>query len=105
MTGVPLVTSGFDTPFGHLSVIASPDDGVVRGAGFGPVRNVASQLHSRFGMRGWENGDVPEVSRAVHAWLDGDASLLASVPIEQPGGPFFQEVWATLRTVPSGQVV
>lgn len=105
MTGVPLVTRAFDTPFGHLSVLASPDDGTVRAAGFGSVRDVASQLHTSIGVRGWEPGDMPVVDRAVQAWLDGDASLLASVPVEQPGGPFFQDVWATLRTVPSGEVV
>lgn len=105
MTGVPLVSSAFYTPFGQLNVLASPDDGVVRAAGFKSLRDIASQLHTSIGMRGWETGDLPEVTRAVQAWLDGDASLLTTVPVSQPGGPFFQELWAALRTVPSGQVV
>lgn len=105
MTGVPLVTSAYDTPFGQLSVFATSDDGVVHAAGFGSLRDVASQLHTSVGVRGWESGDVPDVSRAVYAWLAGDASMLTSVPVSQPGGPFFQHVWTALRSVPAGQVV
>lgn len=105
MTAVPLVTSAYDTPFGQLNVLATPEDGVVRAAGFGPPRTVTSQLHTRLGARGWESGDLPDVGRAVQAWLGGDSSELTRVPVQQPGGPFFQQVWALLRTVPSGQVV
>ena len=105
MTAVSLVTSAYDTPFGQLTVLATPDDGVVRAAGFGHLRDVATQLDTRLGARGWEPGDLPLVARAIELWLDGDASELMNIPVAQPGGPFFQQVWALLRTVPSGQVV
>lgn len=105
MTGVPLVTATFDTPFGELNVLATPEDSVVRAAGFKPMRDIAARLHTRFGVRGWGPGDLPGVTHAIAAWLDGDASALPTVAVEQPGGPFFQEVWETLRSLPSGQVV
>lgn len=105
MTGVPLVTSAYGTPFGELNVLATPEDGVVRAAGFRPLGEIASQLHTRFGVRGWGPGDLPDVTRAVASWLDGDAIAIVTIPIEQPGGPFFQEVWAALRSVPAGQVI
>lgn len=105
MTAVPLVTSAFETPFGQLHALATPEDGVVRAAGFGQRWDVASQLDTRLALRGWEPGELPLVSRAVQAWLEGDADELMTVPVAQLGGPFFQQVWAVLRTVPGGQVV
>lgn len=105
MTAVPLVTSAYDTPFGQLNVLATPEDGVVRAAGFGHPRDAAAQVSTRLGVRGWEQGDLPHVSRAIQLWLDGDASELTTIPVAQPGGPFFQQVWALVRTVPSGHVV
>ena len=105
MTSVPLVTASYSTPFGELNVFASPDGGVVRAAGFKPMPDVASQLPTALGARGWSPGELPDVTRAVVAWLDGDSSWLTTVPVEQPGGPFFQEVWAALRSLPGGHVV
>ena len=105
MTRVPLLTSAYKTPFGELNVLATPEDEVVRAAGFRPLRDIASQLHTSFGTRGWTPGELPDVSRAIAAWLDGDARMLSSVPIDQPGGPFFQEVWTTLRALPAGHVI
>ena len=105
MTLAALVTSAYETPFGQLNVLATPGDGVVRAAGFRPLSDIASQLHSDFGARGWAPGNLPHVAQAVTAWLAGDTNALAAVPVEQPGGPFFQAVWAQLRALPGGQVV
>lgn len=105
MTSVPLVTASFSTPFGELNVFASPDDHVVRAAGFKPMQDVAFQLPTAMGTRGWGPGELPDVARAVAAWLAGDAGALATVRVEQSGGPFFQDVWAALRSLPGGQVV
>lgn len=105
MTVHPLVTAGFDTPFGDLHVLVSPEDAVVRAAGFRPLRDVAAGLPSVLAARGWEAGEMPHVEHAVDAWLDGDADAVTTVAVDQPGGPFFQEVWAALRSVPGGEVV
>lgn len=105
MTRAPLLASAFDTPFGQLHVLTTPEDGVVHAAGFGSFHDVAAHVPTDLGARGWELADVLRVSQAVGAWLAGDASELMTVPVAQAGGPFFQQVWSALRTVPSGQVV
>lgn len=105
MSASPLVTAAYDTPFGELNVIVTPVDGVVRAAGFRPLRDVAAGLRADLSARGWEPGEIPEVAHAIRAWLEGDADAVTAVPVDQPGGPFFQEVWETLRSVPGGEVV
>lgn len=105
MTQTRLVAMAYDTPFGDLNVLATPDDGIVRGAGFLQVHDVFARVARDGGFGGWQWGDVAHVTDAVRAWLDGDARALADVPVQQPGGPFFQELWAALRTVPSAEVV
>lgn len=100
-----LVTWAYATPFGTLTVIATPEDGVVRASGFRSLAATAETLPAR--LRRWPltEGDVPAVTRAIAAWLEGDGSLLGSVPAEQDGGPFHQAAWAALREVPSGTAV
>jgi methylated-DNA-[protein]-cysteine S-methyltransferase len=42
------------------------------------------------------------VVRAVERYAAGDLSALDGVPVEQPGGPFFQQAWAAMRAIPAG---
>ncbi|MFW2512458.1 methylated-DNA--[protein]-cysteine S-methyltransferase [Demequina sp. SO4-13] len=105
MTLDPLVSTAHATPFGEVNVLVTPEDGVVRAAGFRPLRDVAFGLRADLSTRGWVAGEAPEIDDAVVRWLGGDADAIATVPVDQPGGPFFQEVWAALRSVPGGQVV
>ncbi|NTV39324.1 MAG: methylated-DNA--[protein]-cysteine S-methyltransferase [Demequinaceae bacterium] len=97
-----LIHALFETPFGELNVFASAD-GVVRASGFRGIGDIASQLASPWRGRDWIDGDLPVVSEAVSRWLEGDGDALASVPVAQDGGPFFQQVWETLRHVPGGE--
>ncbi len=105
MTALPLVAAAYDTPFGELNVLATSEDGVVRAAGFLHVQELAARVPGDIGVLGWRAGVLPQVASAVSAWVDGDVDALSAVDVEQPGGPFFQEVWATLRGVPGGEVV
>ncbi|WP_062318717.1 methylated-DNA--[protein]-cysteine S-methyltransferase [Demequina maris] len=105
MAEAPLVASSYDTPFGTLTVLATPEDGVVRSSGFRPMRDTVAALPSHLQARGLVDGDMPVVADAVDAWLAGDGDAITHVPAEQDGGPFFQELWAQLRTVPSGSSV
>lgn len=97
-----LTHARFDTPVGELSVFAS-DDGVVRAAGFGSDPHVAAQLPARLLADGWSEGTLPHVRDAVEAWLDGDSSAVATIPVTQDGGPFFQDVWEATRGITPGQ--
>ncbi|WP_062519550.1 methylated-DNA--[protein]-cysteine S-methyltransferase [Demequina silvatica] len=105
MTDSPLVASSFPTPFGVLTALVTPEDGVVRSSGFRSMRDTVAALPVRLQARGWVEGDLPRVSEAVDAWLAGDGDAITRVPVHQEGGPFFQELWAQLRTVPSGSSV
>lgn len=97
-----LTHARFETPVGDLSVFAG-EDGVVRAAGFRPGAQVAAQLPSDLVADGWSEGALPHVREAVEAWLDGDGSAIATVPVSQEGGPFFQEVWEATRGIVPGQ--
>ena len=105
MIDSPLIAASYETPFGTLTVLLTPEDGVVRSSGFRTMLDTASALPSRLQTRGRVEGDQPDVSAAVAAWLEGDADAITGVPAAQDGGPFFQEAWAQLRAVPGGTVV
>ncbi len=92
----------FETPVGDLNVFAG-DDGVVRAAGFRPGAQVAAQLPAELLADGWSGGTLPHVREAVEAWLDGDGDAIATVPVSQAGGPFFQDVWRATRGIVPGE--
>ncbi|WP_082092182.1 methylated-DNA--[protein]-cysteine S-methyltransferase [Demequina pelophila] len=105
MIATPLVSARYETPFGDLHVLTTPDDGVVRASGFQALRDCVAALAPEFAARGHAPGEQPTVADAVAAWLAGDGDALARVPVEQSGGPFLQEVWERLRAVPGGTTV
>jgi methylated-DNA-[protein]-cysteine S-methyltransferase len=100
----PLDAVEVDTPFGLFVAFVSPENGAVRLSGFGHPHEVSHSLDPSLAVRGWNERDVPEVSRAVRAWLDGEGGALAEVPVLQVGGAFMQRVWLALRGVPAGEV-
>ncbi|WP_062210808.1 methylated-DNA--[protein]-cysteine S-methyltransferase [Demequina oxidasica] len=102
---LPLVAAEYDTPFGDLAVLVSPEDGTVRSAGFHAAADMALRVAPSQRGRGWEPGDLPHIDAAVAAWLSGDGSLLRDIDVQQEGGPFFQEVWETMRDVPNGETI
>ncbi|NYI40184.1 methylated-DNA--[protein]-cysteine S-methyltransferase [Demequina lutea] len=98
----PLLHASYGTPFGVLHVLASAD-GTVRASGFRGVGDIAAQLAPPWQGCGWIDAALPAVDSAVKRWLAGDGDALASVPVAQAGGPFFQKVWETLRHLPAGE--
>lgn len=102
MSVPPLTAAAVDTPFGTLHILATPEDDAVRAAGFGARAEVLASLPSRLTARGVVEGGLPAAIEAVEAWLAGEGDALSTVPVEQDGGPFSQEVWRLVREVPSG---
>ncbi|TFV52485.1 methylated-DNA--[protein]-cysteine S-methyltransferase [Blastococcus sp. TF02A-35] len=49
-----------------------------------------------------EEPDLPVLS-AVEAFVDGDVTAIDRVPVAQRSGPFLEEAWQVLRTVPAGR--
>lgn len=99
-----LTLGAYETPFGDLAVVTSPD-GAVRFATFRGPRAALADLprHVRGGAGEVVEGEQPAVARAIDAWLDGDGSLLTEVPVAQEGSPYFAQVWEAVRTIPTGE--
>lgn len=106
-----LLATSVPAPAGDLAFVLTPEDGVVRAAGFSPVDDVASRLPDALAVRGVRVVPADEldahpvlagVVRAVERYATGDLAALDEVPVEQAGGPFFQRAWAAMRAIPAG---
>lgn len=97
----PLIVASHPTPVGPLTVATEPGTFVVRAASFGTL----AQLARRLGEEAWIEGDQRAVADAVAGWVAGDDLALMTLPVRQDGGPFAQEVWAQMRSVPAGRTV
>lgn len=99
-----------DTPVGPLYVLV--DDAVVGVTAAGQEAPWAV-VGAAFGAAGESmppvvpaaTGVLADVARAVAAWSAHGDDSLGSVPVSQPGGPFRQRVWQSLRSVPAGDVI
>jgi methylated-DNA-[protein]-cysteine S-methyltransferase len=88
------------TGAGQLSLLAR--DGVAVAAGFAPVDEMAARLAEEdLKVR----RDLGTLSRAVAAYFAGEITALDDLPVEQPGGDFFQAAWKAMRDVPAGETV
>jgi len=105
----PLEALELATPVGTLAVLVTPEDGVVRAAGFTPVAEQQGRLPAVLAARGARpgsaDGPAAAVVAAVAAYSDGETGALDAVPVAQPGGAFLQRAWLALREVPPGTTV
>ena len=111
MSTEPLLATTVPAPAGDLTFVLTPEDGVVRVAGFSPLVDVAERIPESLAARGLDvvapedvadHPTLEPVVRAVERYAAGDVTALDDVPVEQPGGPFFQRAWAAMRAVPAG---
>jgi len=94
------------TPAGMLAVLSTPEDGVVRAAGFVSPAELAARLSPDLRVRGTTTGSrTGSIAQAVEAYSDGDLQALDGMAVEQAGGPFLQQAWRALRAVPAGTTV
>jgi methylated-DNA-[protein]-cysteine S-methyltransferase len=93
------------TPAGDLTVLLTPEDGVVRASGFtgadALTARLAPELRAR-GTDGHPSAAGQPVADAVQAWSTGALDALDAVPVAQPGGPFLQEAWRVMRDIRPG---
>lgn len=103
MAAPPLEALLLPTPGGELAVLLTPEDDVVRAAGFCSadvlLARTAPDLAARGAVPAPARGPVAD---AVAAYGDGQLAALDGVPVDQPGGPFLQAAWLALRAVPAG---
>ncbi|GAA2721846.1 methylated-DNA--[protein]-cysteine S-methyltransferase [Cellulomonas aerilata] len=112
MSTAPLLATTVPAPAGDLTFVLTPEDGVVRVAGFSPLTDVVARIPATLSARDVEFvapedvADHPTLEtavRAVQRYAAGDLGALDAVPVEQPGGPFFQQAWAAMRAIPAGR--
>lgn len=102
----PLSALVLPTPAGALSVLFSPEDEVVRAAGFAPVAEMTARLSPQVRLRGvTEVAATGAVAEAVRRYADGELRALDSVRVEQPGGPFTQRAWQVMRDIAPGETL
>ena len=108
-----LLATSLPTPAGRLGVVLEAD-GTVRAAGFGELEGVLARLLLTDGslevrvVQPTDLADQPGASAtvaAVERYSAGEAGALDMVPVRQPGGIFFQEVWRLMRQVHPGDTV
>jgi methylated-DNA-[protein]-cysteine S-methyltransferase len=46
---------------------------------------------------------IAGVSEAIDAYVAGDGGALDRVPVQQPGGEFYQAAWQAMRQIPPGE--
>ena len=49
--------------------------------------------------------DLGPLSARLAAYFDGGLAAIDDLPVEQPGGDFFQAAWKVMREVPAGETI
>ncbi|WOQ16612.1 methylated-DNA--[protein]-cysteine S-methyltransferase [Raineyella sp. W15-4] len=92
------------TPFGAFTAFWTPDDEVLRACGFGELSDIAPVLPRsarRLPVR--PNDGASAIQRAVSDVLDGDLDAFGALRVNQPGTPFRQSCWSSLRASAAGE--
>jgi len=94
------------TPPGPFTVVVADDDGrdVVLASGWtADVADLLPVVHRSLRPAAVE--EVPDlpVLKSVEAFFAGDLAAIDDVVVRQRSGPFLQEAWEVLRTVPAGR--
>lgn len=111
MNDAPLIRIGIDLVGARFEALVTPEDDVVRAAGFvGQPDALEQRLIARVPALA-ERGVRPDaiatgpVAAALHAYANGRLEALNEIAVEQPASPFRGEVWRALREVPPGAPV
>ena len=101
MAPIPAATT-ITTPFGPFTILAR-DAGVLAAGFTDDVAALLPLVHPMLRTPG--DADLDLMTKAVHAYFDGDLTAIDAIPVEQRGGPFLTQGWAALRAVPAGTPV
>jgi methylated-DNA-[protein]-cysteine S-methyltransferase len=103
---MPARTATVSTPPGPFTVIVDEDaDGreVVLASGWtADVADLLPVVHRSLRPASTERVDDLLVLKTVDAFFSGDVAAIDDVVVRQRSGPFLQEAWEVLRTVPAG---
>ncbi|MCW2637394.1 MAG: methylated-DNA/protein-cysteinemethyltransferase [Blastococcus sp.] len=94
------------TPPGPFTAIVSTDEAgqdVVLASGWtADIADLLPVVHRTLRPAGTERVEDLAVLDAVQKYFAGDVTAIDEVPVRQRSGPFLQEAWEVLRTVPAG---
>jgi methylated-DNA-[protein]-cysteine S-methyltransferase len=102
MTPPPARCATVDTPPGPFTVVVDPDDAVLASGWTADVGELLPVVHRSLRPAAVEPVAHLPVLDAVAAFLAGDVAAVAGIPVRQRSGPFLEEAWVVLRTVPAG---
>ncbi len=84
------------TPVGPFTILARQE--TVLAAGF--TADARALLVPAEKAQG--DADLDRITKAVHAYFEGDLTAIDEIAVEQAGGPFLTAAWTALRKVPAG---
>ncbi|MGH3735105.1 MAG: methylated-DNA--[protein]-cysteine S-methyltransferase [Micromonosporaceae bacterium] len=94
-----------DTPAGPFTVLAAAD-AVLASGWTDTLDDLMPQVHPSLRPADPRpSADLGELTKAVHAYLDGDLTAPMTVPVRQRGGEFLGHAWQVLREVAPGAPV
>jgi methylated-DNA-[protein]-cysteine S-methyltransferase len=95
------------TPPGPFTVIVSTDstgrDVVLASGWTDEVDALLPVVHRSLRPTWVEAADRLPVLDAVDAFFAGEVTAIDQIPVRQRSGPFLEDAWEVLRTVPAGQ--
>jgi methylated-DNA-[protein]-cysteine S-methyltransferase len=109
MTVLPARYATVDTPPGPFTVVVTdsgsrPHHDVVLASGWTEdVDELLRVVHRSLRPVWAESADRLPVLDTVDAFFAGDVTAIDDVEVRQRSGPFLQEAWEVLRTVPAGR--
>jgi methylated-DNA-[protein]-cysteine S-methyltransferase len=94
------------TPPGPFTVIVESDgngrDVVIASGWTADIADLLPVVHASLRPAGSERVDDLAVLDVVEKFFAGDVTAIDGVDVRQRSGPFLQEAWEVLRTVPAG---
>jgi methylated-DNA-[protein]-cysteine S-methyltransferase len=95
------------TPPGPFTVVVTRDhdgqDVVLAGGWTDDVADLLPVIHRSLRPVWVERADHLPVLDVVEAFVAGDVAAIDGVAVRQRSGPFLEDAWEVLRTVPAGQ--
>jgi methylated-DNA-[protein]-cysteine S-methyltransferase len=90
------------TPPGPFTVVVADDDVVLASGWTADIADLLRVVHTSLRPAGSERVDRLPVLDPVEAFFAGNVTAIDDVAVRQRSGPFLQEAWEILRTVPAG---
>jgi len=97
-------TTTISSPMGPFSIIASEDEVLASGWTANPAE-LTALIAPSVGTPLRASHDLGPISDAARAYFDGDLTAPDRIPVRQVGGPFLEQAWQVLRTVPAGSPI